>query len=150
MGAKVAFPSDRRGGMHVWSDQMDRYRELCNKGKEAFLIASRNEEMLVEVLNYLQHIIDDNDDSNSFKEAMQYGPTIAQGSNCIQSSLERVHDPVCVNPRGAPRKRYKNFTERTSIYCGYCGKPNHTRRTCPLLQRQVHVYPVYTMFVFVI
>lgn len=81
MGAKAAFPSDRRGGMHVWSDQMDHYRELCNKGKEAFLIASRNKERLVQVLNFLRHIIDENDDSNCFKEAMQSGPTVAQGLN---------------------------------------------------------------------
>uniref|UniRef100_A0ACD5U6Y7 Uncharacterized protein n=1 Tax=Avena sativa TaxID=4498 RepID=A0ACD5U6Y7_AVESA len=145
MGAKAAFVSERNANTHVWSEEMGRYRNLRNKASAALFKASKKTERSQRVLDFLQTILDEPDDTDENTEETTFGPIPSHYSASTRPSRERVIDPKVIVPKGAPsKKRMKSFQEtfresngikKRTRRCSECGEQGHDIRKCPKLGR---------------
>lgn len=111
MKAKVAFVSQRTTNTHVWAEQMDRFRNLSNKGSIALFKSSKCVEESEKAMQFLQGILDEDVDNDGKPEATTFGlPAHFFGLN-QQPSRNDVLDPKHIITKGAPSKRLKQFHE---------------------------------------
>ena len=109
MNAKSAFPTEMRTNTHVWTEQMDRFHALRNKGNQALFKVSRSQRDKDRVMKLLDDILKEDVDENGTEEETSFGPLPAHFSSANQSSGTKVLDPAKIVTRGAPRsnKRWK-------------------------------------------
>lgn len=144
MRAKAAFVSERNANTHVWSEPIERYRELRNMASTALFKASKNSEISRHVKDFLQSIVGGPIDADGETEPTTFGPLPAYFSGYSQFSREKILDPKKIFPKGAPcKERLKPFNEKYRKTnadgkrirtCSECGKPNHDKRTCHFLK----------------
>jgi zinc finger SWIM domain-containing protein 3 len=128
MQAKLAFEPESIGNTHVWSEQMDRYRELRNMANTALFKASMRPDESQRVIEFFKSISyedaendDENDENadaaenNDNNMSTTFGPLPAYFSGANQSFTGKVLDPIPIKPKGAPcKKRPKSYHERFS------------------------------------
>jgi len=109
MNAKSAFPTEMRMNTHVWTEQMDRFHALRNKGNQALFKVSRSQRDTDRVMKLLDDILKEDVDENGTEEETSFGPLPAHFLSANQSSGTKVLDPAKIVTRGAPRsnKRWK-------------------------------------------
>ena len=103
MNAKSAFPTEMRTNTHVWTEQMDRFHLLRNKGNQALFKISRSQHDTDRVMKLLDVILKKGVEDNRTEEETSFGPLPAHFSAANQSSGTKVLDPVKIVTRGAPR-----------------------------------------------
>ncbi|KAK3124829.1 hypothetical protein QOZ80_7BG0594140 [Eleusine coracana subsp. coracana] len=110
----VSKELDRVTNTHVWSDQMDHFHGLRNKGHRALLKASSSVEEAVQVMEFFDAILDRDEDEQSTK-GTSFGPLPAHFSGAHRpSNGTRVLNPKKKISKGAPRtnRRLRSFRER--------------------------------------
>lgn len=116
MQAKPAFRSVRSANTHIWSEQMDKYHELCNMASEALFTASASEMQSEKVMEYLRSILDEGNRNDGNTGTPSFVPMPAYFSGARQWFTDQVQDPKpIINPKGRPakesNKRLKPFLE---------------------------------------
>lgn len=112
MKAKLAFDSDRSASTQQWSERMDRFHDLRNKGTVAFFNASRCEMLSERVNAFLDSLTDQQGEHNENTNMASLGPLPAYFSAARQTWNTKVLDPKPIIPKGAPPKdRLKPFHE---------------------------------------
>lgn len=144
MQAKAAFVSETNANTHVWSEEMGRYRQMRNKASVALFKASKSEERLQQVMDFLQSILDRRFENDGTPDETAFGPIPSHYSASSNVFGGKVLDPKIIVTKGAPsKKRMKPFHEtlrqsnghkRRNRSCGECGDSTHDRRTCPKLK----------------
>jgi zinc finger SWIM domain-containing protein 3 len=118
MNATSAFPTEMRTNTHVWTEQMDRYHALRNKGNRALFKVSRSQAETERVMKLLDEILKEHPQDNGTDEQTSFGPLPAHFSGANQQLGSKVLDPEKIVTKGAPRsnKRWRSSTEfwRTS------------------------------------
>jgi hypothetical protein len=119
MQAKSGFEPERNASRHVWSEQMDRYRELRNMANTVLFKASMSSEESRRVVEFFHSISYDgaeNDEAGENGETMEartFGPLPAYFSSSNKAFTGKVLDPIPIKPRGAPcKKRPKSWHEK--------------------------------------
>ena len=119
MQSKDGFEPERNGSRHVWSEQMDRYRELRNMSNSYLFKASMSTEESQRVIDFFKTIPGDDPDSDESDEAGEkndsrtFGPLPAYFSSSTKAFDGKVLDPIPIVPKGAPsKKRPKAYHER--------------------------------------
>ncbi|KAL6638252.1 hypothetical protein ACP70R_025824 [Stipagrostis hirtigluma subsp. patula] len=111
MQAKCAFPPDTGSNTHVWSERMERFRALRNKGSLALFKASRSTEVTERVNRFFDDILDEGVENDGNTEGTSFGPLPALFSGASRPFRSNVLDPKKIIAKGAPRsnKRWKSF-----------------------------------------
>lgn len=113
--AKIAFPSDRYGEVYTWSDQMERYRRMRAIGSEVLLKCSMSEEYTLKVMEMFEKLdLETNAIEGNEFDVTLCGHVVAQSLRSDIASVQKVHDPMEVVPKGAPTKRLRGFLEKVT------------------------------------
>ncbi|PUZ57922.1 hypothetical protein GQ55_5G468300 [Panicum hallii var. hallii] len=103
MSAKSAFPTEMRTNMHVWTEEMNRFHALRNKGNRALFKVSRSQHNTKRVMKLLDDILKEDVEDNGAEEETSFEPLSAHFSVANQSSSNKVLDAIKIVTRGASR-----------------------------------------------
>ncbi|TVU20393.1 hypothetical protein EJB05_36600, partial [Eragrostis curvula] len=111
--AKKAFQTELGISTQVWSEQMDRFHALRNKGNCALFKASKSEAETERVMQFFDGIMSKEIENNGSAHATSFGPLPTHFSAAHRSSTSGVLDPKKIISKGAPslRKRWKAYPE---------------------------------------
>jgi hypothetical protein len=113
MRVKGAFPPERVVSTHVWSEEMQHFCDLRNKGNLALFEASRSVECMDRVMQFLDEVLAEEGYEDQSTSGAFVGPLPAHfsGANCEYSN--DVLNPKKIIAKGAPptNKRLKRFHE---------------------------------------
>lgn len=119
MQAKYGLEPERNSSRHVWSEQMDRFRELRNMANTYLYKASWSTVQSLRVIELFKSIpLDDADNDEDDEDgentvSRTFGPLPAYFSSSNQAFTGKILDPIPIKPKGAPcKKRPKPFHER--------------------------------------
>lgn len=112
MKAKLAFDSDRSASTQQWSERIDRYHNLRNRGTVAFFNALKCEMQSERVMAFLDSLTDQEGENDENTNMASFGPLPAYFSAARQTFNTKVLDPKPITPKGVPSKdRLKPFQE---------------------------------------
>jgi hypothetical protein len=113
MWAKGAFEPERVVSIHVWSEEMQCFCDLRNKGNLALFKASRSVECTDRVEQFLDDVLDEEGYEDQSSSGAFVGPLPGHflGANCEYAN--DVLNPKKIIAKGAPptNKRLKRFHE---------------------------------------
>ncbi|CAO2204054.1 unnamed protein product [Urochloa humidicola] len=109
MNAKSAFPTEMRTNTYVWTEQMDRFHALRNKGNLALFKVSRSQSETERVMKILDDILKEDVQDQATEEQTSFGPLPAHFSAANVPFGTKVDDPVKIVSRGAPRSNNKRW-----------------------------------------
>jgi hypothetical protein len=113
MRAKNAFPPKRLVGRHVWTEEMQRFRNLRNKGNSALFKASRSLECSDRVMQLFDELLAEDGYENHSTCDTFVGPLPPHYSGANSKSSNDVLNPKKIIAKSAPpsNKRLKRFHE---------------------------------------
>ncbi|KAL6615271.1 hypothetical protein ACP70R_037541 [Stipagrostis hirtigluma subsp. patula] len=113
MEAKKAFPTELGLDMLVWSEQMNRFHALCNKGNRALFKVSRSVAETKRVMQFFNEILADYMENQQNGDAASFGRIPAHFLGANRPSIRKVVDPKKIISKGAPslKKRWKAYPE---------------------------------------
>jgi len=100
MRAKNAFPPERLVSTHVWSEEMQRFRELRNRGNLALFKASRSGECTDKVMHFFDEVLAEDPYENQSTSGAFVGPLPAHYSGANGESSNDVLNPKKIIPKG--------------------------------------------------
>ena len=117
MHAKPAFPSSRTANTHVWSDHMNKYRQLRNMASDALFIAATSDSQSEQVMELLRSILVDGEKTDLDEGHRSFVPLLAYFSAARECCTDDVENPIKIVPKGRPtteesNKRIKSRRER--------------------------------------
>jgi zinc finger SWIM domain-containing protein 3 len=137
MSARSAYPlPSRNSGMYDYSKSLMRYRELRKLSHAACFRACQSDEAYHRLEMVLKAPDDSMESTSGQNESIRFGPVLPLTEQTVPGDLGKVLDPLCVQGRGAPKKRLqaKMKKPRSKGKCGYCGDEGHNVRTCKKLK----------------
>ena len=142
MGAKSAYPPNRKSDMYEYSKILMRYHELRKLSNAKTIRACLSDEAYEHLKMLLKAEAASKETSSGQNECIRFGPVLSQTAQHDYGDLGNLLDPVHVQGRGAPKKRLhaKMKMAGGKSKCGYCGEQRHNRRTCSKLKEVANIY----------
>jgi hypothetical protein len=111
--AKKSFPTELGTNTLVWSEQMDRFHALRNKGNCAMFKASKSSVETERIMRFFNDIIAQEDCQDGNPDGMTFAPVLAHFSSAPRHFTTVVKDPMKKISKGAPskKKRWKPYVE---------------------------------------